>query len=291
MRLANTMKVAGRARIGAAAEEPERIIEVAERIDVTQLKESMQINVNDKGLREGTMTISLVANNNPYNCIFVENENEVEAVGGHYDNNRGMLEVSTKGNGTYYVMNNRKSFHDIEGLPEANQKAINILASKGIVSSDEKNFEPDQHASRAEVTSALVKMSYLLDQQATCEFEDVANNAWYYPYVASSKHYGIVSGYADNTFRPNNDITLNEMVKLDSSVLTYKKGYLYPADKNMFLNGFSNPKDIPEWVSDYLALAVREGLLLNDEAYLYIGERPLTNLEAAMLLYRLYMKL
>ena len=42
------------------------------------------------------------------------------------------------------------------------------------------------------------------------QFEDVAENAWYAPYVAAAFEYGFVSGNSETTYDPDGNITLAE---------------------------------------------------------------------------------
>jgi hypothetical protein len=48
----------------------------------------------------------------------------------------------------------------------------------------------------------------------TIEFSDVPPNSTFYPYVRCLVCRGIVSGYADGTFRPNNEVTRGQLSKV-----------------------------------------------------------------------------
>lgn len=45
-------------------------------------------------------------------------------------------------------------------------------------------------------------------------FKDVPSSHWAYQYVTALSQKGIISGYDDNTFRPNNNVTREEFVKM-----------------------------------------------------------------------------
>ena len=45
-------------------------------------------------------------------------------------------------------------------------------------------------------------------------FVDVCPEDWFYPYVTGLSGLGVVSGYNDGTFRPNNDITRGQIMKI-----------------------------------------------------------------------------
>jgi hypothetical protein len=49
---------------------------------------------------------------------------------------------------------------------------------------------------------------------STSRFSDVPRDFWAYPYIEYLAAQGIISGYADNTFRPNNNITRGQVAKM-----------------------------------------------------------------------------
>jgi hypothetical protein len=56
-----------------------------------------------------------------------------------------------------------------------------------------------------------------LPPSANCvgeRFTDVCPDDWFYPFITGLSDLGVVSGYADGTFRPNNDITRGQMMKI-----------------------------------------------------------------------------
>lgn len=71
-------------------------------------------------------------------------------------------------------------------------------------------FQPGHNITRAEVAQAFYNL--LLDKTYTKApaFSDVAPAAWYYDAVAALSNAGIITGYEDGTFRPNQPITRAE---------------------------------------------------------------------------------
>ena len=45
-------------------------------------------------------------------------------------------------------------------------------------------------------------------------FNDVSKNEWYSDYIGYLSKYGIIKGYADNTFRPNDNVSRAEFVAM-----------------------------------------------------------------------------
>lgn len=291
-KLMNDIKVINRAAIANASDNVNKIILAAETIEQTFNTTIYTVNINDgAGMSDGKLGLSLVSDNNKYNCVFKDTDGLEEAIGGKYDETTGKMAVSIDDGGDYYVIDNKKSFEDIEGLTTAEKEAIKIIASKEILSGEEGKINPDEKVNRAELTTALIKMAYLYNKNAVSDFVDVEESAWYYPYISSSKEVGVVSGYDDNTFRPDHSIIKVELTKLNAALLSYCKGYKYPEQNEIYLNMYSNPDEIAEWALDYVALATREGIVVTNVDQLFDGETKMSRVEAAMMLYRLYEKL
>ncbi|WP_105615336.1 S-layer homology domain-containing protein [Vallitalea okinawensis] len=291
-KLMNDVKVISRATIANTSDNANKIILAAETIEQTFNTTIYTIHINNgAGMSDGKLGLSLVSDDNKYNCVFKNTDGLEEAMGGRYDEETGKMAVSIDDSGDYYVINNKKSFEDIEGLTTAEKEAIKIIASKEILSGEEGKFNPDEKVNRAELTTALIKMAYLHNKNAESDFVDVEESAWYYPYISSSEEIGVVSGYDDNTFRPDHAILKVELTKLNAALLSYCKGYKYPEQKEIYLSMYSNPDEIEEWALDYVALATREGIVVPNIDQLFDGEKEISRVEAAMMLYRLYKKL
>lgn len=86
------------------------------------------------------------------------------------------------------------------------------------------NFSPNAFLSRVEAVTLLARLSVddggkpLYSGAAyTGGFSDVDADAWFAPYVAFAKTYGLVNGYTDGTFRPYQPVSRAEFVKLLSA--------------------------------------------------------------------------
>lgn len=82
-----------------------------------------------------------------------------------------------------------------------------------------RTFKPEQEISRAEFTKILVSSFYNANFQQwkylkkAC-FSDVQDSEWYAPFVCYAQEKHIVSGYANDTFRPTHYITVAESIKM-----------------------------------------------------------------------------
>ncbi len=97
---------------------------------------------------------------------------------------------------------------------------INILGKAHIVSGSSTNtcslgkqFLPDQPITRAEAIKILLNLFQITPSGST-SFRDVDSNLWYSSYIAAAVQAGIVNGYSDGTFKPNNFLTRADMSKV-----------------------------------------------------------------------------
>lgn len=208
--------------------------------------------------------------------------------GGQYDAVNHALEFSTKYSGQYEVMENDQPISDLDGCSDEVQSAVRFMVSKGYFDLTDGAFAPGDDITRYDFTAALVKMFFALDRDLTASFPDVPDNSPYYPYVASAEHGAIVNGYDDGTFSGGDSITGEQVLALCARTLAQRKGYLYPETPEDYLT-FPGGADTSPWAAQAVALAGREGLIPDGEAF--APPHPMSRAQSAQALYRLFMLL
>lgn len=97
-------------------------------------------------------------------------------------------------------------------------KYIGYAFSIGVVTGySDGTFRPEATITRAEAAKMVADAAGLTVEEKddlTVTFTDVDPNAWYGPYVKALADEGIVSGYKDGTFKPQNMITRAEAVRM-----------------------------------------------------------------------------
>lgn len=102
---------------------------------------------------------------------------------------------------------------------------ITRLADLGIVKGyDGVNFQPSSKVNRAEILKMSLNSfakdisGYIFPEIALSGFEnpfkDIFNSEWYFPYVQTAVNLGIIEGYPDGSFKPNQKIVRVEALKL-----------------------------------------------------------------------------
>jgi PKD repeat protein len=94
--------------------------------------------------------------------------------------------------------------------------AILSCVSAGIVSGyPEGTYRPDGKVTRdqmaAYISRALAGGDAKISSPAVASFPDVPTDAWSFKYVEYAKAKQIVSGYSDNTYRPTQEVTRDQM--------------------------------------------------------------------------------
>lgn len=82
-------------------------------------------------------------------------------------------------------------------------------------------------------------------------FSDVTEDKWFYEYVTSLASVGIIEGYEDGTFLPQNSITRAEFVKLLAATMKYE---LTESDE------FEDVKNT-DWFYKYVSASVKNGVI------------------------------
>ncbi|QJD84974.1 glycerophosphodiester phosphodiesterase family protein [Cohnella herbarum] len=198
--------------------------------------------------------------------------------------------LKRNGNSLYTVIENNISFADM-----ANHWAkaeVELLANKLVVNGVSANrFDGDRNINRAEFAALLVRALSLDPAKATTKFHDVNSAAWYAEDVATAVSAGLVSGYKDGTFRPDQEITRQELATMAIRALAYAGvDTTISADKQAEM--LSRFKDVQAvgWGNSEMAAALNVGLLKGTTANTLGSESYATRAQSAVVLKRLLSK-
>ncbi len=134
---------------------------------------------------------------------------------------------------------------------------IDMLSSKGIINGyPDGTIKPDGKISRAETAKILVLTLGLDTQSSRADaYTDFAGiPLWARPYIGALFERGIVKGYDDGSFRPNNEITRAEFVTMALRAYNIEPSL---DKKDKFVDSYA----IPSWASGYVKAAAELGIL------------------------------
>lgn len=89
---------------------------------------------------------------------------------------------------------------------------ITFMVSKGIIAGQgDGNFGPAKPTRRSELAVMLVKALNLPVAGTNANFTDVNKSHWAYSYIAAAQKNGIISGFPDGQFKPDEYVTRGQM--------------------------------------------------------------------------------
>jgi len=143
-------------------------------------------------------------------------------------------------------------FQDIAGHWAA--KDIQAAVQRGMTNGyPDGTFRPDQFVTRAEFTVWLAKAMQLSGEGHAKVFADQASiPAWASEAVAQAVELGLIQGYADQRFMPNQSISRAEMVTMVARALKLSTDASSRTD-------FADDKLIPAWALGAIDAAVQQG--------------------------------
>lgn len=160
--------------------------------------------------------------------------------------------------GKYELVYNAKSFTDVDGHWAL--EFIDFVTARELFNGTaEELFSAEMSMTRGMFVTVLGRLEGMDPQRYTAQsFEDVASGVWYAPYVEWAIRNGVISGYGNGKFGPNDPITREQM-----AVILYN--YAGSIDQNVGtvgdLSGFSDQEQVSGWARTQMAWAVGCGLI------------------------------
>lgn len=160
--------------------------------------------------------------------------------------------------------------------------AIKRVYTRGwMVGMDEKTFAPDQQLSRAMLAVILYAMAGEPAVTGESPFMDVPAGCWYTDAIVWAAQNGIVCGFGDGTFRPNEAVT-----RAQAAVMLYGYAAFTGADvtARADLSAYSDAGPIPAWALDAMQWANARRLIVGRDSSHLVPDGKTTRAEMAAIL-------
>ena len=214
-------------------------------------------------------------------AVFYINEKTgtLEFVGGKIKDNK--IIMTTDHYSKFAVIEYDKSFDDIEN--HWSKDYVKSMVAKHVIDGfEDGTYRPEDKLTRAQFAKLLVEALELDMAVDKGNFEDVGAGHWAKDYIETARQQGIIQGYGDGTFKPEQFINRSEMATTITNALKLDKNI-----SSTVLGQFRDSLEIPSWAVEYVVPVVAEGLLVGSDGIL----NPLGNVtraEAATVIYRIY---
>ena len=162
-------------------------------------------------------------------------------------------------------------------------EAVEYAAEKGLMNGVGNGlFEPDRAATRAMIVTILYRLEGEPVIRSGMPFDDVKESDWYAKAVSWAESKGIVNGFEDGTFRPNEPITREQL----AAIL-----YRYAQTKGQGFQGlwsfrldFPDAGDVSPWATEAMSWMVMQGVVNGKDGKLVPGGSASRAEVAAMLM-------
>lgn len=212
--------------------------------------------------------------------------NLVPVPNARYDSASGKIVFKTTHFSIYAAAYVKKTFKDATKYSWA-RKPIEVLASKGIIDTEEEYFNPQKNITRGEFIAYLVRALGLTAKVDT-NFADVKTSDKYYQEIGIAKALGITNGSGNNKFSPEKEITRQDMMVLAEKaiklVTSIKAGRTEDLKKN-----YKDFSAISAYAAQSIADMVNEGIIVGSNGE--INPKASANkASAAAMIYNIFNK-
>ncbi|NMB34902.1 MAG: S-layer homology domain-containing protein, partial [Firmicutes bacterium] len=162
---------------------------------------------------------------------------------------------------------------DVEG--HWAQSTIQSMVDEGIVGGyPDGTFKPDDSITRAEFATLVVK-AFTLESGAGKVFDDTADH-WASDVISTANHHGLVSGYSDTSFGPDDPVTREQIAVVIVNATE--------VDSTEDSKQFTDSNQIADWAKESVDKATAVGLIAGYPDDTFKPKANATRAEAAVLL-------
>ncbi len=153
-------------------------------------------------------------------------------------------------------------------------------------------FEPDRDITRAEFAAIVVRALGLKPGMGNNPFLDVGASEWYCEYIQTASEYGIISGYGNGKFGPNDKITREQAMTMAARAMkiTGLEAGLAADDIDALLTGFEDLGQVASWAKENIAACVKTGIVSGKSDKLLAPKDEITRAEVVVIVRRLLQK-
>lgn len=160
---------------------------------------------------------------------------------------------------------------------------VRYVYEQGLMTgTSDREFSPNLTTTRGMIVSILNR----LEGGPTAEaagFTDVADGDWYADAVNWAASEGIIAGYEDNTFRPNDPITREQLAAM---LMNYAAWKGEDVNARADLSSYNDVASVSSWAAETVQWAVAEGLISGMPGNLLEPQGSATRAQVAAILER-----
>ncbi|HEY9704742.1 MAG TPA: S-layer homology domain-containing protein, partial [Allocoleopsis sp.] len=181
------------------------------------------------------------------------------------------------------VITQNATFKDVTENHWAKQ-FIETLASRGIIAGvTGENYRPDDPVTRAEFAAMIRKAFPQEKNRNPIQFKDIPAKYWAADAIQETYQTGFLNGYSDNTFKPEEKITREQVLVSLASGLKYKPNN----SVETVLQFYNDQKQISDYARNNIAATTERQIVVNyPQVNALNPKRNATRAEVAAFIYQ-----
>lgn len=163
--------------------------------------------------------------------------------------------TTTGGIGSLPVINN-EPLTDIRGY--WGEQYVAELSSRGVIGGfPDGSFKPNDEITRAQFAAIVARALKLEPMPQSANFGDVPRNYWGAGVIGAAVNSGLITGFPDGSYRPEDKITRAQALVILSKALPGAS-----ADMRL-LSSYSDANSVPSWAQKNVAVAASARIIAN----------------------------
>ncbi|WP_240420444.1 S-layer homology domain-containing protein [Paenibacillus periandrae] len=245
----------------------------------------VMVNLGDTYISRSILIPKVIDTSKTTGVLFNDAANQVSFVPTMFSTTeeKTLATIKRNGNSIYTVIKLHKSYPDLTA--HWAKADVELLANKLVVEgSTADTFEPERNITRAEFATLIVRSLGIESVSKSSNFIDV-NDAWYTSSITAAVKAGIINGYEDHTFHPDEQISREELAAMIIRAMVYANISTAPSDPQSVLSRFNDSNQIV-WAHDEIAKAVNSGIMNGLTDTSIASSKKATRAQAAVMLKR-----
>lgn len=222
--------------------------------------------------------------------IVVEPDGTVRHVPTKVLDNKGQYfaKINSLTNSAYSIV-----WHPLEFKDVANhwaKESVNNMGSRLVINgTGNELFSPNKDITRAEFAAIIVRGLGLKLENSAASFTDVQSADWYGSAVQTASAYGLINGFEDGPFRPNDKITREQAMAIIAKAMkiTGLKDTLPAVESGELLGRYNDAAKTSAWATAGIADVLQAEIVTGRSDTQLAPKANMTRAEVAAIIERL----
>ncbi|MBP1993065.1 S-layer homology domain-containing protein [Paenibacillus eucommiae] len=215
----------------------------------------------------------------------IDNRGNLKFAGGDVKGNR-IETILPDANDSFVALLFDKHYSDVHANHWA-AEVIKEMSAKHLIHDAGAKLFPEEGMTRAQYI-AMLAQAFNMGESKTIPFNDVADGAWYAGWVAKAVEEGLVNGYGNGKFGPDDIIQREQMAVILLRAYEWKTKKSF---QTSLTSEYQDREQISDWAINAIDAATEIGMLQGKSGNLFDPKQAVTRAESIMAIHSMLQKL